>query len=65
MSGAGRDALALPGPVKTCRKLGLSFFACLGQHLRIKGARPGPCRRSPISPALAPTRCPGACHGYG
>ncbi len=43
MSEAGRTARdALLGLMKTCRKLGLSFFRYLGDRLRVPGAIPIP-----------------------
>ena len=43
MSEAGRTARdVLLGLMKTCRKLGLSFFCYLGDRLRVPGAMPIP-----------------------
>jgi hypothetical protein len=49
MSEDGRTARnVLLGLMKTCRKLGFSFYRYLGDRLRVPGAAPiPPCRRSP------------------
>jgi len=55
MSEAGRTARdVLLGLMRTCRKLGLSFYRCLGDRLRIPGAEPIPPLPDLMRKAAAP-----------
>ena len=54
MSEPGRLARdGLLGLMKTCRKLGISFYRCLGDRLRVPGAAPIPPLRDLVRQAAA------------